>query len=161
MNANKFKIDCGFTMIELLVVISILGILATVGLTSFRTSQIRSRDTKRKSDLEQIQRALEMYLNDYGTYPLSTSDGLISAGATAGATTFNWGDEFKDSKGTVYIKELPTDPKITPGYCYRLTNGCYQLYARLENLQDPKIGGPYTCTTVTYNYGVSSPSCSP
>ena len=59
----------GFTLIELLVVIAILGLLATVGLSSFRTSQLKGRDSKRKSNLSQIQKALEMYYNDYGQYP--------------------------------------------------------------------------------------------
>lgn len=158
MNANKFKIDCGFTLIELLVSMSILAVLATVGLTSFKQSQLRSADVKRKSDLEQIQRALEMFYNDNGSYPSSSSTGTI----LIGSTSFDWGSEFKDSKETVYMKELPVDPVRNPDYCYFSSGNYYKLYAKLQNSEDPKISGPYTCAeTATYNYGVSSSNSEP
>ncbi len=148
----------GFTLIELMVVMVILGLLATVGLASFRTSQIKSRDAKRKSDLGQIQRALELYYNDYNTYPDSVG-GKISVGGA-----LNWGDEFKDAKETVYMKELSKDPTKNPDYCYASSASpvSYKLYAKLENSQDPRIGGPYTCGGVSsYNYGVASANETP
>ena len=146
-------------MIELLVVMAILGILAVVGLSSFRTSQAKSRDAKRKSDLEQIQRALEMYNNDHGSYPAS---GVLV-----------WGEEFTDPDGdTVYMAELPEDPSVNLDYCYQspadplVSSVSYQLYATLENSQDPRcLGGNCTpatsCGTGTYNYGVSSSNTTP
>ena len=156
----------GFTLIELIVVIAILGILAGIGLTSFRTSQMKSRDAKRKSDLEQVQRALEMYMNDYANYPTSSNDGEIMVNGSA----LTWGtDEFKDQKETLYIKQLPGDPRGNPEYCYVYDAGppiVYKIYARLENTQDPAcLGG--NCATArafgagTYNYGVASSNASP
>lgn len=146
----------GFTLIEILVVITILGVLSTVGLSSFRLSQLKSRDARRKSDLAQVQRALEMYMNDYGSYP-------IANGGNIG--TFVWGvDMMKDVKDTVYMIKLPNDPTGNPEYCYNTdVNGLtYQLYAKLENGEDPRIGGPYTCAGLnTYNYGVSSSNTTP
>jgi len=65
----------GFTLMELLIVIAILGLLATIGLGSFRTSQMKGRDAQRKSDLSQIQKALEMYYNDYSGYPAAITGG--------------------------------------------------------------------------------------
>ncbi|MGB9706948.1 MAG: type IV pilin protein, partial [Microgenomates group bacterium] len=65
----EIKPKFGFTLIELLVAVAILGILATVGLGSFQSSQMKGRDARRKSDLSQIQKALEMYYNDKGAYP--------------------------------------------------------------------------------------------
>jgi len=155
----------GFTLIELLIVMAILGILATVGLNSFRSSQLKSRDAKRKSDLEQVQRALEMYYNDYGNYP-GSEGGKIKI-----EVALTWGSaEMKDSN-TLYMKELPKDPTGNPEYCYSkndLPSG-YKLYAKLENGQDPHcIGG--ICTppsadcgglTKAYNYGVASSNLSP
>lgn len=156
---KKIKTKEGFTLIELLVVVTILAILATVGITSFRISQIKSRDAKRKSDLAQVQRALEMFYNDYGVYPVAT------AGTIQGLT---WGtDEFNDPNDTVYMKELPKDPTGNPEYCYATSALApytyYKLYARLENSQDPRIGGPYTCPGGgdTYNYGASSSNTVP
>ncbi|RJR25462.1 type II secretion system protein [Candidatus Microgenomates bacterium] len=137
----------GFTLIELLVVIAILGILSVIGLSSFRASQAKARDAKRKSDLQQLQRALEMYFNDHRQYPEIQG---------------NWGSELRDGE-TIYMKLIPSDPTENPPYCYILgPNGTsYQIYARLENTEDQNIGGPFTCNAQEYNFGVSSSNTSP
>ena len=64
----------GFTLVELLIVISIIGILAGIGLASFNSAQAKSRDTKRKTDLQQVGNALELYYNDKGQYPAPAAD---------------------------------------------------------------------------------------
>lgn len=144
----------GFTLVELLVVLAIIGILAAIGLGNFYTAQVKSRDAKRKQDLDHVQRALEMYYNDYKRYPQS----LL------------WGEEFKDAAGTIYMKKLPKDPK-DPGIIYFYTtdvNGTYfKLYACLENQNDPKrVAGGYVGTNCgagcpVCNYGISSPNVIP
>jgi general secretion pathway protein G len=68
---NIFK--RGFTLIELLVVIAIIGILITVGSVSYQRAVRLSRDSKRKTDLEQIRQALETYRSENGIYPPSSS----------------------------------------------------------------------------------------
>ena len=138
----------GFTLIELLVVIAILGILATVGLGSFQSSQMKGRDTQRKSDLSQIQKALEMYYNDKGAYPTS-----IPAR----------GNEWRDASvtgGALYMKSVPGDPK-GGDYCYESDGTYYKLYAKLENTRDPKIITPSSSACSGYNYGVSSSNTTP
>ena len=56
-------------MIELLVVISIIGVLASVVLTSVNSARIKARDARRIADLNQIKTALEFYYDDNGYYP--------------------------------------------------------------------------------------------
>ncbi|MEK7111926.1 MAG: type II secretion system protein [Patescibacteria group bacterium] len=64
------KFSIGFTLVELLVVISVIGILASIVLVSFTGSQKQARDTQRKSDLRQYQLSLENYANkNNGLYP--------------------------------------------------------------------------------------------
>lgn len=157
---NQITTKGGFTLIELMVVVAILGVLATVGLSSFRLSQIKGRDARRKSDLAQVQRALEMYYNDNGAYPVAASGGVIGV--------FGWGAEFIDAEETVYMKELPKDPTGTQEYCYATSAvppyTYYKLYAKLENSQDPKATLHADCGDVTdgsYNYGVSSSNTVP
>ena len=154
----KFKEKNGFTLIELLVVMAIIAVLTTISLASFRNVQIKARDGQRKSDLGQLQRALELYFNDYGSYPPSDSGEI---------TGFNWktldtaGSEFKDVNGTVYMKELVGDPRANPtNYCYVSGGTYYVIYARLENINDPKISS-YTCNGETYNYEASGPNPEP
>jgi len=62
----------GFTFIEILVVATIIGVLATIGVVSYQQANIKSRDGKRQADLQQIRAALEMYRVDNSVYP----DGL-------------------------------------------------------------------------------------
>jgi len=60
----------GFTLIELLVVISIIGILASLTLVSYTGAQKQTRDTQRRSDLNQIRNSLENYAgSNNGLYP--------------------------------------------------------------------------------------------
>ena len=54
----------GFTLVELLIVMAIISILATLIVGGFRSSQMRGRDGARKSDLKQISNALELFYSD-------------------------------------------------------------------------------------------------
>lgn len=135
----------GFTLVELLVVMAIISILATVILSGFRASQRRSRDAVRKSDLRQIGQALELFNSDHNQYPVGNS-GRIAACPfnTAGPETdcqFGTG-EMEDNEGHLYFRQLPNDPVNdgagTPTYYYRSLTGqrAFQIYAHLENPED-------------------------
>jgi len=129
----------GFTLIELLVVIIIMGIIAAVITGNFFTSLKKGRDARRKADLEQVQKSLEMYYEDKKAYP--------TAAAGAG---FPFGRQFCETStcdGTekVYMQKVSDDPVGGRNYLYASTDGkSYQLYACLEN--DQQIL-PYTSTS--------------
>jgi type II secretion system protein G len=151
----------GFTLIELLVVIMILGILASLITGNFFTSLKKGRDAKRKADLEQIQRALEMYYEDKRTYPI-TAD-----------LTFN--SPLTDlESGKVYMQRLPNDPVSGKNYEYISVTGTdYKLFACLENDQQilpyQSTGSSLTCgnckntsdATVACIWGISSSNINP
>lgn len=59
----------GFTLIELLVVIFIIGILATLIVANFQGARQRARDSKKKTELNNLKTALRLYYNDYQNYP--------------------------------------------------------------------------------------------
>lgn len=122
----------GFTLIELLVVIAIIGTLSALLLPNFMGARERARDTQRKSDVKQIQKALELYKLDqnppaYPTGPLP-----------------NPGDPWTNGSSNTYFAKLPGDPKnktdsdTTGPYYYKLgLDGLtYQLGACLENQAD-------------------------
>lgn len=125
-----------FTLIELLVVIAIIGILLTVASASFITAQKQSRDTRRKTDLEQIRQALETYRSENGTYPLTTN--LLVPN---------------------FISALPTNPSDDTSYTYnRDTTTTYRLCTGLE-ITPPNPGGctSLTCTPHACNYQTTNP----
>lgn len=117
----------GFTLIELLVVISIIGILVAVGATSYQRAVKLSRDSKRKTDLEQIRQALETYRSEVGIYP----------------ATGTWEADLENG----YITAVPTDPKNILYVYDNPTSTTYTLCASLETILVP----------ATCNYTVTNP----
>src|SRR5512146_841885 len=76
----------GFTLIELMIVMVIMGILAAIGVTAFMSSQTKARDAQRKGNLKAFAGALELYYNDKGVYPLGDSSGYMLACYSGGVT---------------------------------------------------------------------------
>jgi prepilin-type N-terminal cleavage/methylation domain-containing protein len=118
----KSKLQSGFTIIELLIVIAIIGILATLVLTNFQGAQARGRDTVRKNDANSVYSKLEEFYNENGGYPDATItddganvtvDGAPSATAAVaaanGPTAFPgidseaWNDEDGDDFSMSFI----------------------------------------------------------
>ena len=81
----------GFTLIELMVVVSIIIILAAMGMAQYRSSVIRSREAVLKEDLFRMRDAIDQYYADKGQYP-SGLDALVTDG---------------------YMRKLPVDPFTT------------------------------------------------
>lgn len=93
---KHFRSRTGFTLVELIVVIMIIGILAATMLPKIMGVPARARDSQRISDLGTISTALEIYFVDNDAYP-------------AGVTTVL----FKTPLETGYLDTLPQDPKST------------------------------------------------
>ena len=73
---NTWAKPKGFTIVELLIVIVVIGILAAITIVAYNGVQQRSRDSKRLSDMSAIKKALELYKTDTGTFPAVTYTGL-------------------------------------------------------------------------------------
>jgi prepilin-type N-terminal cleavage/methylation domain-containing protein len=162
---RRKNLKLGFTLVELLVVMAILGILTVITLGNFRTSQIKARDAQRKSDLRQIANALEAYFNDRAGYPEASGGKIKACGCGNGELTCDWDTEtnnreFCDKNNTVYMSKVPGDPLSDPehGYCYESDESYYRIYAILENSNDPEAKLDVTCVSRDYNFGVSSPN---
>ena len=69
----------GFTLIELMVVVAIIGILAVIALPAMRTAPLKAREAVLKADLYTIRSCIDQFLGDKGQYPESLQ-GLVDAG---------------------------------------------------------------------------------
>jgi len=142
------KIKSGFTLIELLVVISIIGMLTALIVANYNAARSRARDAQRKSDLNQIKRALRMYYNDQTptVYPDTVSFGAL------------WQS---DDGAMTYMKTVPQDPSPGETYSYQV-DPSYQdfcLWAELENKADGDIDKSQArcsncATSAEFNYVV-------
>ena len=119
----RFKNKIGFTLVELLIVISIMGILTVVLAGSFTVTQKRSRDGARKANLAALAKAVDMYYADHGSWPdASPID--------------NKGGEFKDTNGNVYMKVTPSDSTKAYGYEVSGDGKSFKVFTYLENIED-------------------------
>ena len=131
------KNGAGFTLLEVLVSATIIAVLTAIGIVSYSSVNKRSRDVKRKSDLEQIRSALEMYRSDNASvYP--------SSGAGAWTDAAN----LQASLVSTYMPAIPADPDSTKHYYYRAvsTAGAYSSYCVCSDLETITSGSQSTCT---------------
>ncbi len=125
------KKNFGFTFVELLVVITIIGVIFASAIVAYTSITVRSRDTKRRSDLEAIRQSLEMCRSLVGSYPTT----IYAVGGISCSDT-----------GPVLMANVPTDPKVSSSclsqYIYNRSSATtYVLTACQEN------GGTYQVTS--------------
>lgn len=123
----------GFTLIEILVVATIIGLLSVVGIISYSQFTKTARDARRKSDVENIRTALESYKSNTNCYPKEDTGDVPPATLVTNS----------------YIRTIPKDPKSNANYVY-VGSGCtgctgtdctsYTLSASLESI----VGSSYT-----------------
>lgn len=131
----------GFSILELLVVVSVIAILVTLTVVGLGDSQEKARDAKRQADLQTVATALELYKNRYGHYPsgcnASTTSrtsnswsGEIGTGHQCGS-----GNEYIVNLAPEFIQELPYDPMAgrngDSGYVYttNVSGSAYKFMA--------------------------------
>ncbi len=156
----------GFTLIELLVIIAIIGILATISVASFSGAQARGRDSRRKTDLDAVKKALELARQDTaGAYYYPSCDTYVSG--SCGITGTSTNPDLSPASNP-YIKAVPKDPKTGSAYTYTpIPASCgasactgYSIVACLENQNDSQKDTTQNTTvcplsTNTVSYTVS------
>ena len=110
----------GFTLFELLAVMVILSILASIAVPSYKRSQIKARETALAEDLYHIRRSIDAYFADHGSYPDSL-DQLITSKYLRGIPR----DPFTRRDDSWHC--LPPEPaengQLSEGGCFDVRSG--------------------------------------
>lgn len=109
----------GFTLLEMLVVVGIIAVLVSIGISSYSTAQKKARDAKRKSDLKSIQSALEQYYSICGfQYPSPSTNNTVPSSISC------------NDPSVVIMNPVPLDPKTNASYkMTQTTSGDYVICA--------------------------------
>lgn len=107
----------GFTIVELLIVIVVIAILATISIVAYNGVQDRARDSQRLQDVKTIAKALEMYYADHGQFPFG---GCSSSCPSPKKINNAWATTSDGSWSVLeaalvpkYLSSLPKDPKAS------------------------------------------------
>lgn len=135
LNHQPLTLKSGFTLIEMLVVISLIGILAALALVSFGGAQKQARDTTRKSDLKQYQTSLEVYGNlANGLYPAVTGSAVDASTVLCGYLNsklepdISCSEDPKNTSDATFVYRYIS----TAGTAGSATATNYVLWAKLE-----------------------------
>ena len=118
----------GFTLVELMVVISVIGILTSIVYANFGSSRAIARDDIRKTDLKNLQVAIQLYKAQNGRYPSACDDAITFKGNVHGSFKCSVaGDPFIKGLVPDFIAALPADPNASTfgaasnnGYIYKV-----------------------------------------
>jgi len=142
----------GFTLVELLVTISIIGLLSTLSVVSLNNARGKARDARRMYDLSTVRTAIELYRFDNNDRAPALGNNWQDTFAT-----FSQGDNIylpsgvpldPDQSRTVAGWGGIAEPEKSYTYCVDADHNFYLLRAQLE--ADPKVG---TIKGVVTSYG--------
>ena len=173
MKALMLRRKSGFTIVELLIVIGIIGVLASIGLVAYNGVQARGRDASRRADLDRVADALALYESDNGNV-IETGSGCGSNGNGQGWLLYEGGVYTKSIvnclKDAGYLPEPVIDPSgATAGSTptnssytymkYHCGSGASKrafIYAKLETVPQTTTATDSTCaTTLDTSYGMN------
>lgn len=136
------NIKKGFTLVELIIVITLIAALVLIGITYLRSQIFKGNDARRKADIRRIQVAVEEYEKDHDCYPITSQ--IVCTPGTA----------LKP-----YLEKVPCDSVTGASYYYEHDNSAcsswYKMYGVLENKNDVSVRngiGPYGA----FNYEAGS-----
>lgn len=116
----------GFSMIELLVVTTIIIVLTSVGLVAYNTTSKKTRDGKREADIAQIRSALEIYRSLNGLYPPYPTGGTNNSATAAYYTSLMGDTNFTKHLSSSTIQD-PSSPSKVYEYASRNSRAGYQI----------------------------------
>lgn len=164
----------GFTLIELMMVIAIIGVLSSVILSSLNSARSQARDARRIAGIKQLQNALDLHYDTYGHFPRSSLCGsTVPNGSWCNSVQPLSGGHWIRDLGTAdvlapFLADEPIDPlqgttaNWTPvgggSYYYYSDGRMYMIVYGLENRPNKleSVDGVTACNSQYFHYGTGS-----
>lgn len=130
------KTTSGFTIVELLIVIVVVAILAAITVVAYNGIQERARFSSMRSDIATLNKSIQLYYADNGTYPVTPTTGTGCSGSWCGFDQTT-GDNFIPGLVPKYINSTPQLPAANHGndtYLYRSPSGTDYKLIRLYSV---------------------------
>lgn len=137
MKKRKKNQQTGFTLIELIVVATIIVVLSAIGMVSFINAGKSARNSKRQADLETVRQALVLYKSDNSIYPSGSSYSNMITTLSAGYISSPTPLDPKDGQNS-----CGTGGSAACGYTYVGAASTFTLTAPLEGENDYELGNP-------------------
>jgi len=121
MSKRNKKSIFGFTIVELLVVVSIISLISSIVFAEFSISKKKSRDVTRMSNLLELQKAIELYRNENNNYPSTSNQFWSGTNVCGGAQVIGKGygaTGYVPGVAPTLIGSLPEDPQSSATRCY-------------------------------------------
>jgi prepilin-type N-terminal cleavage/methylation domain-containing protein len=126
----------GFTLVELLVVVAIIGLLSTLAVVSLNGIRERARDTKRISDIDAFQKSMELLRTDKGAYNLCGCESTKVLSACAGKALETYLPTLKNLNDPLWTKACADAATCKAGTCnYTLAVTMTDSYIAYFNLE--------------------------
>lgn len=132
------RVKYGFTILEILIVLAVFGLLATLAVLSLNSARARVRDAQRLSDISTISAGLSRYWLEKATYPSNAGIELGKPGSNAEVLSAAGFEKRQGAQTPIYLDRLPTGPKV--GEYYRYKGGANGYSIRFETESDTDLG---------------------
>jgi len=140
---NMIKKEKGFTLIELMIVVAIIGILAAIAIPQFASYRVKAFNSAAKADLHSAQTAFEVFFNDNSIYPTAvtvtaTSPITLAGGTTGGTVNLSNGVSFGSTvKATTSASYGAATKHVAGDGYYKTTSGAPTI---VETITAAKAG---------------------